>query len=192
MYDKLKEFLLSYIDISDQEWVEISGHFKPLNIARNEFIIREGKISKHLYFINDGILRSFYQKDGFETTRYFACENEFGAALTSFLTQQPTVENIQALEDCSVLQLSHSSLQTLYKSHPILESFFRQLFQDAYVILTNRIEGLITKTAEERYNDFVAKYPKVVQRLPQYALASYLNMTREFLSKIRNDKVRKK
>ena len=186
MYNKLRAVLSEYIVLSDQEWEEISTHFIPVNIARNDFIIREGKVSKHLYFINEGILRSFYQKDGFETTRYFACENEFGAALKSFLTQQPTVENIQALEDCSLLQLSYDNLQILYKTHSILESFFRQLFEDAYVILTNRIEALITKTAEERYNELVAERPDLLQRVPQQYLATFLGVRPVSLSRIRN------
>jgi CRP-like cAMP-binding protein len=186
MFEKLKIFVSEYIAISDHEWSEIVPYFEPAKIQKNEFIIRQGQICQYLYFINNGLLRMFYLKGGVEITRFFSCENEFASALTSFLTRKPTIENIQALEDCYVLKLSYNNLQVLYRTHPAWESFFRQLFQEAYIILTQRIEGLITKTAEERYNDLMNERPELIQRVPQQYIATFLGITPVSLSRIRN------
>jgi CRP-like cAMP-binding protein len=98
---------------------------------------------------------------------------------------------IVALEDSEVLQIDFKSEQELKKSNHKFETFFRSAAERTAAFHQRRIISALTRTAEERYNDFVATYPSVVQRLPQYVLASYLGMTTEFLSKIRNQKLKK-
>lgn len=105
--------------------------------------------------------------------------------MTSFLTQKSTLENIQALENCSLLQLHFDDLQKIYKKYPTWESFFRQLLQEAYIETTKRVEGFITKSAEQRYNEFIVNRPDLIQRVPQQYIATYLGITPVSLSRIR-------
>jgi len=185
MYDQLQIFTADYISLSSAEWGDILPYFKLVNIAKSDFLIREGQTSSDIYFINSGLFRIFYLKDGIETSRYFASENEFATTLTSFLTQQPSFENMQALENSSLLKLHFDSLQLIYKRHPVWESFFRQLLQEAYLGMAKRIESFITKSAEERYSDFIKLNPHLLQRVPQQYIATYLGITPVSLSRIR-------
>ncbi len=185
MYDQLQTFTAGYISLTSLKWAEILPYFQPLNILKGDFIVREGETTSYIYFINAGLFRIFYLKDGIETNRYFASENEFATTLTSFLTQQPTFENMQALENSFVLKLHYDSLQLIYKVHPAWESFFRQLLQEAYIGMAKRIESFITKSAEERYSDFIKLNPHLLQRVPQQYIATYLGITPVSLSRIR-------
>ncbi len=186
MYDQLKAHTSEHIKLTDHQWAEIIPLFKPIEVTKGSYLIREGQTSNYIYFINSGLLRMFYLKDGEETTRYFATEGYFATALTSFLTRKPTVENVEALENCELLQLHFDDLQLLYKKVPLWETFFRQLLEEAYIITTKRIEGHITKTAQERYNDFVRYNPSLLQRVPQQYIATYLGITPVSLSRLRS------
>ena len=99
---------------------------------------------------------------------------------------------VVALEDSIILQLAHEKEQELKAANPKFETFFRIMAERTAAFFQRRIISSLTLTAEQRYDDFLEKYPLLVNRMPQYAIASYLGMTTEFLSKIRNKKVKKK
>ena len=99
---------------------------------------------------------------------------------------------VVALEDSIILELTYEKEKELKKSNHKFETFFRVMAERSGAFFQKRIISSLTLTAEQRYNEFLETYPSVVQRLPQYAIASYLGMTTEFLSKIRNKKVRRK
>lgn len=99
---------------------------------------------------------------------------------------------VVALEDSTILAISHQNEEALKQQSHVYETFFRIRAERTAAFMQQRIISNLTHTAEERYEKFIAKYPQIVQRIPQYALASYLGMTTEFLSRIRNKKVPKK
>jgi CRP-like cAMP-binding protein len=179
---------LQQAGILDQlDWGVVQPLFKPIDVPKNEYLIREGQTCQHLYFINDGLLRMFYLQNGDELTRYFASAGTFATALTSFLTRQPTVENIQALEDTTLLQLHTDDLQRLYAEFPAWERLSRQLFEQAYLFMARRIENFIRLSAEQRYQELVRVAPDLLQRVPQKYIASYLGIHPKSLSRIRHD-----
>ena len=116
----------------------------------------------------------------------FAIENWWTADLGSFLTQTPAHYNVQCLENTKVIQFSHTNLENLYLQVPKMERFFRIILQRAYVASERRLVRSYSLTAKERYLKFRQDYPLIEQRVPQYMIASYLGITKEFLSKIRN------
>jgi CRP-like cAMP-binding protein len=115
----------------------------------------------------------------------FAIENWWAADLGSFLTQSPSSYNILCLEPCELAQISFSDLEELYIAMPKMERFFRIIIQKAYVAAQDRIVNNFSLPAKERYINFRERYPDIDQRVPQYMIASYLGITKEFLSKIR-------
>jgi CRP-like cAMP-binding protein len=135
-----------------------------------------------------GCARTFYPDEkGHEHVVMLAIENWWTADLGSFITQTPADYNVQCLESTDVLQFSHDDLDQLYRDVPKMERFFRLIVQNAYVAAQKRIVHNLSLPAKERYLRFREKYPSIEQRVPQYMIASYLGMTKEFLSKIRSE-----
>ena len=110
----------------------------------------------------------------------------------SYIFQQPATMFVVALEDSTILQLSFEREQELKQLNHKFETFFRIVAERGLAFQQRRITSNLTQTATERYEYFVSKYPQIVQRVPQYALASYLGMTTEFLSRIRNKRTSNK
>jgi CRP-like cAMP-binding protein len=155
-------------------------------IKRHQFLCEAGEIARYLYFVTKGCLRSYYaDENGFEHNVQFAIEDWWIGDMASFLSKKPASLFVEALEDSEVMQIDYPTMEDLYVKIPKLERFFRILLQNAFIAFEQRIISVISKTAEERYLEFINKYPLLEQRLPQIHIASYLGITPEFLSKIR-------
>jgi CRP-like cAMP-binding protein len=115
----------------------------------------------------------------------FAIEEWWVSDMGSFVNQTPADYNIQCLENCELLQFTRSTLEELYHKIPALERFFRIIIQNAFVAAQKRIVSNHRLSARDRYISFTDQYPDIVRRVPQYLIASYLGITKEFLSKIR-------
>lgn len=146
---------------------------------------QDGKCDK-IYFVEEGSLRAFnINEEGKESTIMFALSDWWITDMDCFINQQPSNLSIVALEDSKLIELTYSNLQILYNELPIFERFFRILFQNAYIREQRRALYNISMTTEERYNQFVKKYPDMVEKITQKQIASYLGVTPEFLSSIK-------
>ncbi|AFD05233.1 Crp/Fnr family transcriptional regulator [Solitalea canadensis] len=165
-------------------------HYKTLK--RKEFLLRQGDICKAESFIVKGCLRTYtLDSDGFEHIISFGIEDWWKGDLYSFLTQTPSSYFIDALEDTVVLQISKENLDLLYERVPKFERFFRLLFQNAFIAQQNRINQNLSYPAEQRYVDFIKRYPQLEQRISQKQVAAYLGITPVFLSMLRRKLVKK-
>ena len=161
-------------------------------IRRKEFLLRANEVCKNESFITKGCLRTYTIDDaGLEHTLMFATEDWWTGDLYSFLTQQPSGLMIDATEDTTILQISRANLEQLYQKVPKFERFFRIMFQNAFIAQQERIKQNLSFTAEQRYCQFLDKWPDLEQRLSQKQVASYLGITPEFLSMIRRKQARK-
>ena len=137
-------------------------------------------------FIASGALRSYYiDAQGKENTLQLGIEGWWINDLYSYLTQTPAKNHVQAVEDSVVLQVHRDALKKLHESVPLMERFFCIKIQRGYIALQERTVLRMSQTAEERYLDFRSKYRSLEQRFPQYMIASYLDITPEFLSAVR-------
>lgn len=149
-------------------------------------MVQQGDVCKYESFVISGCAKTFFlDPEGNEHVVMFAIENWWTADLGSFITQEPADYNVQCLENTKVVQFSHESLNLLYKEIPQLERFFRIIIQNAFVASQKRIVRNFSLTAKDRYLIFRDQYPEIEQRVPQYLIASYLGITKQFLSKIR-------
>lgn len=181
------------VSLSIEEQEIFMAAFTLKQIKKKQFIIQPDFTAKHRTFVLEGALRSYIiDKDGVDHTIQFALEDWWISDINSYIYQKPATMFVVALEDSTILQISYESEQQLKQSKHVFERFFRITAERTAAFHQRRIITALTRTAEERYNDFLEAYPTAVQRLPQFALASYLGMTREFLSKIRNRKLKKK
>src|ERR1700744_2312611 len=181
------------IRLSPESLELLTAVFRVVMVKRKQLLIQPGFVAKYRIYVLKGAFHSYVIDDkGNEHAIQFAVEDWWLSDYNSYIHQTPATQFVEALENSVILQIDHQTEQQLKNTNWELATLFRLMAENTAAYLARRIVSNLTQSAEERYNEFVAKSPQVVQRLPQYALASYLNMTREFLSKIRNDKVRKK
>jgi CRP-like cAMP-binding protein len=156
-----------------------------VNLQKNETLQPIGHTCKTIYFINKGLARIYYYKDGIDITESFAFENSIIARVESLFTGQPSRKAIQVLEDTEVVAINAGPLFKLYDRFPEIERLFRKIFEAAYVETVNRIEGMQFHTAEERYRALLNEAPNILMRVPLKYVASYLGITQVSLSRIR-------
>jgi len=153
---------------------------------KKDYLLKQGEICKTENFIVKGCLRAYsVDKNGFEHIVMFGIEDWWIGDLYSFLTVTPAQFYIDALEETKVLQISKQNLDILYDRVPKFERFFRLIIQNAFIAQQNRINQNLAYTAEQRYLEFIKKYPLFEKRIPQKQVAAYLGMTPVFLSVLR-------
>lgn len=173
------------LDIDDEDKIYDSFHVRKLK--KREILLFAGDVSTHMQFISKGCLRAYYMDtEAKEHIIQFGIEGWWVNDLYSYLTNTPGKQFLQALEESRVVQIQKNNLIELYDKVPSIERFFRIKFEKAYVSLQDRTINSMSKSAEERYLEFRKKYRDIEQRVPQYMIASYLGITPEFLSKLRN------
>jgi CRP-like cAMP-binding protein len=187
------ENVTNKISLSAEELEILVGEFKIRRVKKKQFIIQPEFVAKHRTYVLEGAFRAYViDEKGNDHTIQFAIDDWWISDYNSYIYQSPATMFVVALEDSTVLQIDYQSEQKLKASSHHFETLFRMMAEKSAAFYARRIISSLTQNAGQRYNEFLEKFPKVAQRLPQYALASYLNMTTEFLSKIRNNKVRKK
>jgi len=175
-----------YIQLTTGEQSVFLSKVKFRKYLKGQFVVQNGDICRQESFVLSGCLKTFYiDNDGHEHIVMFAIEDWWTADLGSFISQTPADLNVQCLEDSELIEISYNDLQQLYIEIPKLERFFRIIIQNAFVAAQKRIINNLSLPAMERYIRFRDQYPKIEQRVPQYMIASYLGITKEFLSKIR-------
>ncbi|MBF04657.1 MAG: Crp/Fnr family transcriptional regulator [Flavobacterium sp.] len=186
------DYFRRYIDLNEEEVQLISSVIRIYQVKKRQFIVQPEFICKYRTYVFSGAFRAYLiGNNGHDHTIAFAIEDWWISDYSSYIFQEPATLFVEALEDSVVIQLDYNSEQLLKESHPKFEKFFRIITERSFAFLQKRMLSTLSKSAEERYEDFIKKYPKVANRVPQYALASYLGMTTEFLSKIRNKRVSK-
>jgi CRP/FNR family transcriptional regulator, anaerobic regulatory protein len=152
---------------------------------KKEFILQEGQICDKVSFINSGYTRAFYNVEGVENTVQFFFENSWYTDYASFLTGQPAFENLQALENCEVVQVKKADLYKLYNQFPVFDRVGRVMAENAFLSLSNLNKMLTNEEPTERYLNLLKQRPNVVEKIPQHYIASYLGVKPESLSRIR-------
>lgn len=192
-YEKLKQHILKRVALTDDELDEFCAAFKEAIIKKRQFIIQPEFVARRRYFTVQGSFRAYVIGDqGEEHTIQFAIDDWWISDYNSYIYQQPATMFVMALEDSTVYYIDYDSEQKLKASNHKYETFFRILAERTAAFMARRVITNLTKTAEQRYSLFLEQYPDVAGKVPQYALASYLGMTTEYLSKLRNKKATRK
>lgn len=165
----------------------IKSKTKIVHFYKNEIILKQDKVCKNLYFIEKGLARGYRIDDeGKDITNWFAPEGTLATSAYSFISQKPSFESVVALEDCSMRSISRKSLYELYEKFPEMNEMGRELIEIYYLELEERVNALQFQTAKQRYEKFVKQDGYLLQRTSLGHIASYLGITQETLSRIRN------
>jgi len=187
--NKIVEYINKSVSLTAEEADIFSSSFREVKIKKRQFIVQPNYIVKSRNYVLEGAFRAYVVDDkGQDSTIAFAIEDWWITDYNSYILQKPATMFVVALEDSVILEMSYEKEQELKKQNHKFETFFRIRAERTAAFMQQRIISNLTLSAEERYENFISKYPHIVQRVPQYALASYLGMTTEFLSRIRNKK----
>ena len=176
-----------FIQLDPEESEYFISILKLKRLRKKQFLLQEGEICRYEYFVNKGCLRTYnIDEKGIEHNVQFAIEDWWIGDMYSFLTQTPARYNIDALENCELLYLGKDELEQLYIKVPKFERYFRHLLQNALIAGQQRITESMSMTADERYCNFIERYPLMEKRIPLKHIASYLGITPESLSRVRS------
>lgn len=186
MFELLYKKINTLVSIDESEFNHLKTFFVPKKLRKRQYFLQEGDVCKYQAFVEKGLLRSYTIDDkGSEHVLQFASEGWWMADLSSYLTNEPSFLNIDALEDVELLLITKPLWEQAMKEILPLEHYFRIIIQKHLVATQKRLLQSLAETADEKYNRFLQTYPECVQRLPQHQIASYLGITRETLSRLR-------
>ncbi|MBL4708814.1 MAG: Crp/Fnr family transcriptional regulator [Flavobacteriales bacterium] len=189
---KLIQEIKKTVEISDADLEKIIAQFHPKTFKSSELIPSFNKTSNHIQFIQEGLIRVFtIDQQAKEITLQIGIENMWINDLYSYITRTPSKNSIEVLEPTRILQIHRNELENLFKEVPPMESFIRLKLEQTYTRLHNRTINQINSSAEERYLGFRSSYGHIENLVPQYIIASYLNLSPEHLSKVRKKMAKK-
>ena len=185
--EPLLNYIEKYIQLSEEEVSILRSKIVSRKYLKGQYIVQQGDICKSVNFIISGCTKTFYMDlEGQEHIVMFSIEDWWTSDLGSFITQTPADFNVQCIESTQLIQFTYDNLEELYKEIPKFERLFRKIVERAFAASQKRIIRNFSLTAKERYQIFKKTKPKIDQRVPQYMIASYLGVTKEFLSKIKS------
>ena len=176
----LIEFAKKHIEISTEDEEKIKKYFKVRNVEKNEILLNASEVCNHLYFVVQGILRTFHlNANGTEFTRLIRKENQFCTVLLSFLEKKSSVATIQALEKGVLLAISSEDFRTLTKESEIAQKMYTKTLEDFENFHLKRLEFLTSYSPKEKTEIFLKEYHELEPRLTDKVIASYLQITPE-------------
>ena len=184
-FSQVKKFYENFIPMSEEEWNLLEPKFRVLTLNKGEKLQSEGEVCNDVTFVNKGLLKCYHFIDGKEYIEAFFSQNEYCSDYCSFLLRQPGKLFIEALEESELILLDYDTVQVLYDKVKNFQKFGRLMAEFLFTQISLRNNALLFESPETRYIKFSQNRPDLLQRVPQYMIASYLGVTPEALSRIR-------
>ena len=186
------KYVARHIQLTEEEEKYFVSLLRVIRVKKKQFISQPDFICKYRNYIVQGAMRSYLaDSNGQEHTISLCVEDWWITDFNSYIHQVPGTLYVEALEPSTLIQIDHNAELLLMQTVPKFERFFRIITERSLAFLQKRMLSNFSKTAEERYLEYVEKYPSIASRVPQYTRASYLGFSPEFLSKIRNNRIKK-
>ncbi|MEQ9165097.1 MAG: Crp/Fnr family transcriptional regulator [Fulvivirga sp.] len=179
-----------YSPISTECQQELIANSKICTFKKGEIVVREGQFSKKAYIIVQGCARAYYLKDGKDISDWFSFENDIMAAIVSFFSEEPSPHYVEFVEDAVVIEFSKETVDSLASKYHDFERFISKVVTQTMLGLCERLYTIQFNKADDRYKHLLSIYPEITNRIPLTHIASYLGITLETLSRIRNPKIR--
>lgn len=182
----ITNFLSTLVAFTPDELKDILSHFSKESIVKNQTLVHQGDVCKFLYFVEQGMGRSYYLNEhGKEITQWFFGVGKFMTSADSFFQQTPSLYNLEVLENTVVYSISKENIDLLFAKYHKMEKLGRLVTIEMLTKMTNKINAIQFQTARERYDYMLSEFPDIAYQVPLGHIASYLGMTQETLSRIR-------
>lgn len=192
MIEVFKKYILEKSKVSEEEMEQIIKASQVKKLRKRQYLLQEGDVWKYNAFVTKGCVRTYtVDEKGAEHIINFAVENWWTGDRESLASGEPSIFNIDALEDAELVLINKSSFDTLCAEIPAFNDLINGILQKSFIVSQNRIHTFISLSAEDKYLNFLQKFPHLPMRVPQGMIASYLGITPETLSRIRNQTARK-
>ena len=183
--DSLKTFINGICPMNDLDWQAFSSRLQKMAFKKNDILLNAGQTERYLSFITKGMVRLYIPKPGGDLTFGFVFENHFVTAYDSFITQTPSLYEIETLADTELWRISYRDLEDIYAKTETGNIIGRKMAENMFLLKSARELSLLNKTAEERYIDLFAERPNLIKNIPLKYIASYIGVTPQALSRIR-------
>lgn len=186
-----RTFVNKFILTDDKLFDTLISNFEYKKVARKELLLETSKTANKIFFLSEGFVRFYHTKnDGTEVTSDFYFAPGFITSFTSFIDQKPSIVNIQAMVKMDVLFIKYKDLMALYDKEHKVERLGRLLAEQVFITSEKHLLSFLNDTPQDRYLWLMKEYPEYVKNIPLHYLASYLGITAESLSRIRNRSVK--
>ena len=194
MHEAIIKYIITHstTPLTETDVEVIKDVFVPKKIRKRQYLLQEGEVCKHTAFIVKGAMRQYtIDEKGLEHIVRLSIENWWVVDRESYVMLTPSIYNIDAWEDSDVLLLTRADFLNRLSSIPSINEMTRTMDENFAIAAQKRVNAAISLSAEERYADLLKSYPMFFQRFPQHIIASYLGITKETLSRIRRQAVKK-
>ena len=186
MFDILFEQIQQKVSLSDQDKEALPAFFTFKSLQKRQFLLHEGEVCKQMVFIKKGAVKSYtIDEKGNEHISLIGWEGWWISDFRSFIYQESGILSMEAIEDTEVLLITREDYERMMLKVPVMERYFRILYQNSLVTKDRRLISSNTYTAEEKYRELIASYPQIIHRIPQHLIASYMGLTPETFSRIK-------
>lgn len=169
--------------LSEENWAICEHTLRLRTVKKGEYLVRMGQICHYVSFLNHGLLRMYHLVDGKERINEFFQEGVYCSDYRSFLLREPSLTSIQAIEDTEVVDIGYEDLQALYRQIPEANIIGRLVAEELFIDICKRTTSQASDDIAQQYTDLINEKPWLMQRVPQYMIASYLGITPEALSR---------
>ncbi|WP_312792186.1 Crp/Fnr family transcriptional regulator [Sphingobacterium sp.] len=186
LFKILFEHIEEKVHLNEKDKGLVMNFFKSKKLRKRQYLLQEGDMCKYISFVAQGLMKSYtVDEKGNEHINLFAWEGWWISDFASFIFGNEAKLNIDTIEDTTLLLLSRENYEKMLKDVPVMDRYFRILYQNSLAIKDSRLISANTHTAEEKYAMFLDTYPSISQRLPQNLIASYLGLSPETISRIK-------
>lgn len=190
MQDKIKiaeKISLKYKHpLSPQDLESFASILERKELSKGELFLNNSQVSKYIQYVDKGLVRQFYYKNGRDVTEHFTCENNVAVCIESFFRQEPTRLLIEALETTVLYCIPYNEIEILAYHKPEISILYRRFLEATLILSQQKADSWRFETVRERYERFMKEYPQAAKRAPIAHIASYLLMTPESLSRVRS------
>ena len=191
MFASFEKYLLEKSNLTKEELRKIEAVCQYKRLRKRQYLLQEGDVWSYNAFVVKGCMRVYkIDEKGNESILSFAIENWWTGDRESLLTGNPSAYNIDALEDSEIILINKPNFEKLCSDIPSFNELVGAILQKSFIASQRRIQTFLSLSAEERYLQFIGTYPQLATRIPQGMIASYLGITAETLSRVRNQSAR--
>lgn len=183
----MRAFFSQLVDLPDEVWQAVLRVAHPAHFTKKQIILEPGQICDRMIFLHQGAIRAYQLREGLDTTYFFYFPDQFAFAteFASFKTNQPTQFYLECIDDCQVTVFYRSDIYALYDWYPSMQKFGRLMAEQAYLMMDRRMSHFQFHDLQTRYLAMLQEEPNLLQRVPQHLIATYLGVTPESLSRVK-------